>query len=285
MGETPDGNQRPRLPSMLRDLAPRAVSAAVLGTVAILATWAGQLSFAALVLVVGLLMSWEWSRMVRGGGQDGLLMLHLATTLLAAVLCVLGHPHYGLLAILIGAVAMYWVAPQPNAGLSSLGVAYVGLPVMAMIWLRGTDGLGAWAICFIFAIVWTTDTFAYFCGRMIGGPKLCPAISPGKTWSGTIGGLLSAAVAGALFAYLLPRPAPVELALIGLLLSVVAQIGDLAESALKRMFAVKNSSDLIPGHGGFMDRMDGAVTAACVAAVVAAWRATGSPAQSLLLWN
>lgn len=285
MGEKPDSKQRSRLPTMLRDLAPRAVSAVVLGTVAILATWAGQRSFAALVLIVGLLMSWEWSRMVRGGGNDGLLMLHLATTLLAGVLCVFGPAHYALLAVLAGAVAMYAAAPQSHSGLSSLGVAYVGLPVIAMIWLRGSDELGALAICFIFAIVWTTDTFAYFTGRMIGGPKLCPAISPGKTWSGTIGGLVFAAVAGALFAYLLPRPAPVELALTGLLLSVVAQVGDLAESALKRMFAVKNSSDLIPGHGGFMDRMDGAVTAACVAAVVAAWRGAGSPAQSLLLWN
>lgn len=263
---------------------PRAVSAVVLAVVAIGATWAGPVSFAVLVAVIGLLLSWEWSRIVRGNSVDVLFGLHAASVLVAVVLAASGRASAAVLTVLGGTALMLAMAPRERAGLSSFGVTYVGMPAIAFVWLRGGDGLGLLAILFVFAIVWTTDTFAYLCGRLIGGAKLWPAVSPGKTWSGTIGGLVFAAIAGAIFAVTLVKSGPVALALVGLVLSVVAQIGDLGESALKRAFAVKNSSELIPGHGGFMDRLDGAVTAACLAAVIAAMRWHGSPAEALLKW-
>src|SRR5262249_45708203 len=134
-------------------------------------------------------------------------------------------------------------------------------------------------------IVWATDTFAYLCGRLIGGPKLFPALSPRKTWAGTLGGIAFAALAAAMFSATLPRSSAAMLAATGIGLSIVAQVGDLAESALKRAFSVKNASDLIPGHGGFMDRMDGIVAVASVAALLAAARGGHSPAHALMFWQ
>lgn len=267
-----------------RDLVPRAISAVVLAVIALGSIWAGSLPFALLVLLIGVVMSWEWARIVRGGASDAALLLHAGAVALAILLTMRGALLPAVALVAAGMIAVGMLATQQRP-LSALGVAYVGLPAIALVWLRGSDEVGTLAILFIFVIVWATDIFAYIFGRLLGGPKLCPAVSPGKTWSGSIGGLVFAALAGAVFAMLLPRPAPVALALVAVALSVVAQAGDLAESALKRAFAVKNASEIIPGHGGFMDRMDGVVTAALLAAVLAAMRGTGTPAHALLFWS
>jgi phosphatidate cytidylyltransferase len=121
---------------------------------------------------------------------------------------------------------------------------------------------------FIFAVVWATDIFAYFIGRAIGGPKLAPPISPGKTWSGAIGGTLASVLAGLAVVYLAGEPVGFGLVAVILLLSIASQIGDLFESWIKRRFGVKDSSRLIPGHGGVMDRVDGLVSACFVAFLV-----------------
>lgn len=295
LGEVTNGGEIARPGPLPKDLLPRAVSAAVLAVCALYATWAGQVPFAFLVLLVGLVMSlewsgivrgrsWEWSDVVRGRGVDAALVVQGAVVAAAVGLTVGGAAFWGILLVLSGTLASYLLAPRRCAMLSALGVVYVGLPVIAMIWLRGADSLGAAAIFLIFAIVWTTDTFAYLCGRAIGGPKLWPALSPRKTWAGTLGGIVFAAVAGGIFATQVPGSSPLMLALVAILLSIVAQAGDLAESALKRAFDVKNASNFIPGHGGFMDRMDGVVTAATAAAVLAAVRGAQTPAQSLLFW-
>jgi len=134
-------------------------------------------------------------------------------------------------------------------------------------------------------VVWGTDIVAYFTGRAIGGPKLAPAISPNKTWSGAIGGLVGAVAAGA--AIVMPSNVKTFLiiAAIAVALSIVSQAGDLFESRMKRLFNVKDSSALIPGHGGVMDRLDGFVAAALLALAIGAARAGwNSPAQGLIGW-
>ncbi len=158
----------------------------------------------------------------------------------------------------------------------------MGAPVIALVWLRSDAPHGALAIRFIYAVVWATDIFAFVCGKLIGGPKLWPRISPNKTWAGTFGGLGCAAVAGGLFAMWIGHPSPLALAFAAGLLSVAAQLGDLGESALKRAFGIKHASLLIPGHGGFMDRMDGIVAAAVVSALVALVINPPAPARALL---
>jgi phosphatidate cytidylyltransferase len=154
-----------------------------------------------------------------------------------------------------------------------------------VIALRQSDAFGLIATAWLFAIVWGTDIMAYFGGRLIGGPKLWPRVSAGKTWSGTLIGIFGGALIGLALAITgLERTSIVTLFLIGLLLAAVSQAGDLAESALKRRFGVKDSGALIPGHGGVMDRLDG-FTAACVcAAVIGALRQYPFIAAGLFSW-
>jgi phosphatidate cytidylyltransferase len=137
-------------------------------------------------------------------------------------------------------------------------------------------------VLFILLAVAATDTAAYFTGRTIGGPKLWPAVSPNKTWSGLAGGVTAAALTGVVFPYVSGSGWSSWLAGLGLFLGLVAQGGDLAESALKRHFGLKDASNLIPGHGGFMDRMDGIVTASVAAALIALASEAYAPARALL---
>jgi phosphatidate cytidylyltransferase len=169
-----------------------------------------------------------------------------------------------------------------GARLSALGVFYVGLPAIALLWLRQDEPYGFAAVLLIFAIVWSSDIAAFAAGRAIGGPKLWPRISPNKTWSGLIGGVTAGALAAVLVGQAVGDAAPLRLGLVGLGLSLVAQMGDLAESALKRLFGRKDASDLIPGHGGFMDRMDSIVAVAVAAAVLALAVNAHAPARALL---
>jgi phosphatidate cytidylyltransferase len=147
----------------------------------------------------------------------------------------------------------------------------------AMIWLRADAAAGRANVLGVVLAVWATDIGAYLAGRLLGGPKLAPAISPGKTWSGAIGGLLAAVAVGLLFVRLLGGAAGLRAALVLGGLSLVSQGGDLLESALKRHFGVKDSGHLIPGHGGLLDRLDGMLAAAPAAACLALYLGPGVP--------
>jgi phosphatidate cytidylyltransferase len=138
------------------------------------------------------------------------------------------------------------------------------------------------AVLFIFGCVWAHDTFAMLTGKALRGPRLWPSLSPNKTWAGLAGGLVASACLGVAFAQLLANERPLTMAAIGLALGVAAFVGDLLESALKRRYGVKNASNLIPGHGGFLDRMDGIVTAAIAAVGIALLVNSASPAAGLL---
>jgi phosphatidate cytidylyltransferase len=165
------------------------------------------------------------------------------------------------------------------------GLLYAAVLALAPAILRGDAVLGFVAIVFLFAVVWSTDVFAYFAGRALGGPKLLPAVSPKKTWSGAAGGTLGAVAAGLIVAKVAGLQLTLGVAAVALLLSVVSQLGDLLESAIKRRFNAKDASHLIPGHGGLMDRLDGFLTAALAAAMVGLLRGGfEAPARGLLIW-
>lgn len=166
-----------------------------------------------------------------------------------------------------------------------LGVAYAGAMLAATWVLRADPGLGFVAMMFVFAVVWGSDILAYFVGRAIGGPKLMPSVSPGKTWSGAVGGTLASVVFGVLVAQFGGLGQLGAVGAIALLLSVISQAGDLIESALKRRFHVKDSSGLLPGHGGLMDRLDGYLAAVVAAALIGLMRGgVEAPARGLLVW-
>jgi phosphatidate cytidylyltransferase len=151
--------------------------------------------------------------------------------------------------------------------------------------LRGQSSLGMAAIFLLFAVVWTTDILGYFAGRTFGGPKLAPSISPAKTWSGAIAGVLGAALIVGFGAFLTSSANVTTLVIVAVVLSVAGQLGDLLESALKRRFGAKDASQLIPGHGGVMDRLDGFWAATLCAVLIGLVHGDfGAVAQGLLVW-
>ncbi len=164
-----------------------------------------------------------------------------------------------------------WTAP-PRPALVAGGWAYLALAAAAMLWLRGDAVAGRGAVLFVLLVVWSSDIGAYLVGRLVGGPRLAPQISPGKTWSGAAGGLLAAALVGAS-----AGAAGIALAV---LLGLAAQAGDLLESLAKRRAGVKDSGRLIPGHGGLLDRLDGVLAAGPAAALLALALGRGG-----LLWQ
>lgn len=266
-----------------RELQLRVASGVVVGAIAFAVLYWGSGPFAILLGAIAAAMSWEWGRIVRGGDADIITALHIGTAVLAAGLAAFGMAGLAIAVVAIGAITASALAVgQPNAALTGAGVLYTGLPVIALEWLRSDDSFGLLAVLFVLIVVVVTDTAAYAAGRTLGGPKLWPAVSPNKTWAGLVGGVSAAAVAGVLFPYITGSGAPPWLAALGLLLGLVAQAGDLAESALKRHFGRKDASDLIPGHGGFMDRMDGIVTASVAAALIALAVEAYQPARALL---
>ncbi|HZV20948.1 MAG TPA: phosphatidate cytidylyltransferase, partial [Hyphomicrobiales bacterium] len=157
-------------------------------------------------------------------------------------------------------------------------------PAIALIAIRQDPDYGFQAILFLFIVVWTADTAAFFTGRLLQGPKLAPSISPNKTWSGLIGGTLAAGAAGVAFGAWLGHTSLPILGGISVMLALIAQVGDLGESFIKRFFGVKNTSGLIPGHGGVLDRLDGLVFAAMGAGLVAIVTNPLKPGGALLIW-
>lgn len=265
------------------DLQKRILSGLAVAAIALLAVWAGPLPFAVLTLLVSAVMSWEWGRVVRSEGFDTIGGVHILCVGVAAVLAGLGMAGLAAAAVMIGAITVLALSfGGTSTQLSSLGVLYTGLPLVSLIWLRSDEPLGFLAVVFVLLVVAVTDTAAFVSGKTAGGPKLAPTISPGKTWAGLVGGVVSAAIAAALFSRVTGTGSIYWLAALGLILGLVAQGGDLAESALKRRFGLKDASDLIPGHGGFMDRMDGVVTAALAAGLLALAIDAYAPARALL---
>lgn len=250
----------------------RLVSALVLVPVALAIVVAGGWIFALFVGLMTALMALEWSRLseVRFGRDYARLAgaLVVGVGLLSTALAALGRPRDALACVVVGALAAGLIACARGAASwwAAVGVVLVGLPAIALIWLRGLPEAGLSVLLWLLIVVWTTDTAAYLVGRRVGGPRLAPAISPGKTWSGLGGGMIGAGLASVLLVWALgsdrlPQSLRelelVHFAGLGAGFAIMAQLGDLAESVLKRRAGVKDSGSLIPGHGGVLDRVDG----------------------------
>jgi phosphatidate cytidylyltransferase len=285
-------------PSDRQNFLRRIASALVLAPLAIAAAFAGGWIFAALCTLTAALVLWEWSALVTRAGDWRILAPGLAALCAAGVLAQ-AHAAGNSLGLAVGAVALGGFAVAmatvmaPQGGQRSpgpilwaaAGVLYAGIVVISPVVLRGDPQMGLAALEFLFATVWATDIFAYLTGRRFGGPLLWPRVSPKKTWSGAVGGLAGGVVAGALVAYASAGTHLVPAGVLALILSIAAQGGDLLESSVKRRFGAKDTSALIPGHGGVMDRVDGLLVAALIAVVIGALRfGTAASARGLLLW-
>ena len=269
------------------DLAPRAASGVVMIALALAATYAGGVYFVAFWGVAGLGVAWEWQRLI-GGDKVWLRTAAAALALVAAAPWALfSHALIAVLMLIAGAVAVGALADANRRLPAGAGVLYAGAAMLAPALLRASPTQGLAATLWLYAIVWGTDVGAYFGGRSIGGPKLWPAISPGKTWSGAlVGAVVSTVLAVIVAAVFVPVSLRwIPLLEIGLLTSALSQGGDLFESAMKRRAGVKDSSRLIPGHGGLMDRLDGFIVGATFAAAVGWVRSDGAwIAPGLLVW-
>lgn len=248
----------------MSNLQLRIISAVILVAIVLPLTWFGGLPFQLLAALIGALVFYEWTT-ITGAGRDRPLLI-AGWVLVAAVLgaMVLGFDGGATAGGALAATAALLILGLVRGGRFEVGkgAAYALVPALALAALRGADMAGLWTIIYLFAVVWATDIFAYFVGRAIGGPKLAPSISPGKTWSGAVGGTICAILAAVIVALAHGGASSVLLGAVALPLSILSQLGDLYESRLKRRVGVKDSSNLIPGHGGVMDRVDGLVAAA-----------------------
>jgi phosphatidate cytidylyltransferase len=231
------------------NLALRIASSAVMAPVTIFIAWLGGWPFVLFWTIAACVVLWEWTMLVRNAGSSG-----PRTT---------------------GAFAAWMFA----------GLLYAGILLLGPVALRRDPDVGFAAILFLFAVVWITDIAAYFTGRALGGPRLWPAVSPKKTWSGAAGGMVGGVAAGLLVIELMGLGITPMLVIVAAALSVVSQGGDLLESSIKRHFGAKDASHLIPGHGGLMDRLDGFLTAVLAAVMVGLLRGgLDGPARGLIVW-
>lgn len=256
---------------MSGELRLRIVSGVILAALALAATWAGGFWFRSLAVLIMALVHYEFSAMVNAPVKAPLANAIGWLAVLATAFFILTlSPSMALAAIVIGAGGACFAGLKRRAGLwSATGVLYAGFSGLALAEIRGEGLIGLYAMLFVFAVVWATDILAYFCGRALGGPKLAPRISPGKTWSGAIFGAAAGVGAGVALAMTVRQGGGAMIPLVALALAVASQAGDLFESWVKRRFGAKDSSHLIPGHGGVMDRVDGLVFAAFAAFLIA----------------
>ena len=249
-----------------RNLGVRAASAAILGPAVVAAVWFGGLPFLTIIYVATALLSLEWGTMSTPATPIRTSLAVAMTVLVALVVSAVMTPRYGVLAL----AALILRSVTRRIGDVPFGAAYLGLPAIGLIWLRsGEQGLG-WTVLLL-AVTWSADIAAFLVGSSLKGPKLRPAFSPNKTWSGFFGALAAATGAGFAADAILDLPLTTGWALaVGFATGFATMAGDLWESWLKRRFGVKDSGDLIPGHGGLLDRVDGLLFA-ILAVTAARW--------------
>ena len=244
------------------DLAPRILSAIAMLAIGGGAIWAGGWVFALLAVVVAGLMMWELARMTKGEGFDASILLGVLTSVVLALN--LWVSMVWVLPLLLLPVLVGVMAPRRDTAVFAAYALVIVATGWALVALR--QGAGLVPVLWLLAVVVVSDVAGYFAGRIIGGPKFWPKVSPKKTWSGTIAGWIGAALVGAAFwAAGCGGPA---LICVSPLVALAGQMGDIAESAIKRRAGIKDSSNLIPGHGGLMDRFDALAFAAILAAIL-----------------
>ena len=276
----PDLARPARAPFANREFRLRVVSALVLGTAVIGTLIVGGWAFAGVWLIAGIVGAAEWLAMTRSEPLLPLLGVTGATLTGLVAAALLGAPAWTFPLVLLaggaGLVALGRGITRRKAVCGLLGGAGIAL---VPTWLRIDPAIGLVGPAWMFAVVWSTDILAYFTGRLLGGPKLMPRVSPNKTWSGALGGLAAGILAGTATVSIarghgwdaLPAAPLFAVALLSGIASVLSQGGDLVESSLKRRYGVKDSGRSIPGHGGVMDRLDGFFAVALLAGLCLAW--------------
>lgn len=266
-----------------RNLLMRVLAALVLAPITIAIAWLGGWPWLWLVTIAAAILYYEWQMIVGVWRNRFIMATGIAALGIAGPLLMIGEMKW-LSAVLAAACAILALLARAQSAWVVGGFLYATAAFLGAIIVRADAAYGFVALVFVLLVVWAADIGGYFAGRGIGGPKLWPRVSPKKTWSGAIGGLLASLAIAAGFAAA-GQGALVTLLVLGAVLSVVSQLGDLFESAIKRQFGVKDSSHIIPGHGGLMDRLDGFIAAIAFAALVGALRGgVDGAGRGLMVW-
>jgi phosphatidate cytidylyltransferase len=266
-----------------RNLRTRIIAALVLAPAAIGIAWAGGPLWVGLVTLAAIGMYVEWLSIVGAAREKQTVAAGIAALVLSGLCLALGHGTFSLVVLVIGIAAVAAVSRRLQLW-SVGGFCYAAAAAFASAQVRLDEAYGFVALIFVMLVVWAADIGGYFAGRGIGGPKLWPRVSPKKTWAGAIGGFAGGLIVAAGFAAVgIGKLTP--LLLLAAFLSVVSQSGDLFESAVKRRFGVKDSGQIIPGHGGLLDRLDGFVAAIIAAALFGFLRGDANGiGHALMVW-
>lgn len=265
--DTPDSLEVPAKPPRAGDLKVRVLSALVMAPVVLGAVWIGGWVFHALIAFGSVVAVSEWTSIVPSARRLPARIMAAVGIIVALMAQIAAGPAAGLGVAAAFAVLTAIVGGGADRNLLGFGVLYVAVGMAGLMWLRDLPESGLSLFLFVLIAIWATDIGAYAAGRSIGGPKLAPRISPKKTWAGLIGGMASSALFGWLVALAFGTARPDIALAVGAAVAVVGQAGDLFESAVKRRYNVKDSGQLIPGHGGILDRIDGLLAAAPVLAL------------------
>lgn len=265
-----------------RNLLMRIIAALVLAPLAIAIAYAGGWLWLGLVTLAAIGLYVEWVTIV-GARTPRVMAAGIVTLFGVAVWLGIGRIGTTYVIVALGVIVAALLSPH-RRGWAALGGCYASAALIASVAVRLDQVWGFTALMFVLLIVWVTDIGGYFAGRGIGGPKLWPRVSPKKTWAGAIGGFAASLVIAFGFVALgLGKTGP--LLLLAAILSIASQLGDLFESAVKRRFGVKDSSHIIPGHGGLMDRLDGFVAAVVLAAIFGLLRGgADGVGRGLMVW-
>jgi len=266
-----------------RNLVTRIAAALVLAPVAIVCAYIGGWVWTTLVTFAAIGLFVEWLMVTCAERNMGVTLSGVVALALAAPFLAAGRVEAALVVLGLGLVAVAVRSPVPRIW-AIAGYLYAAIAQLAAVVVRLDREAGLSALILVLLVVWATDIGGYFAGRAIGGPKLWPRVSPKKTWAGAVGGFAASLVVAALFAaFGFARVIP--MLLLAAILSIAAQFGDLFESAVKRHFGVKDSSHIIPGHGGLMDRLDGFVAAIALAAIFGVLRGgVDGVGHALMVW-
>ena len=266
-----------------RNLQMRVIVAVVLAPAAIAIAYAGGWMWAGLVTLAAIGLYVEWLTIVGAWRRTGVVAAGVIALAIAGLCLALGRIDASLFASALGLAGVALLSPERRSWIAT-GFLYAAAAEIGSVLVRLDQAWGFVALLLILLVVWVTDIGGYFAGRGIGGPKLWPRVSPKKTWAGAVGGFAASLVVAEAFVALgLGETGPTLL--LGALLSVASQLGDLFESAVKRRFGVKDSSHVIPGHGGLLDRLDGYVAAVVLAAIFGFLRGgVDGVGRGLMVW-